>query len=304
MTSVCPAETDNDFFEAQVRPVLIKHCLQCHGTRKQEGGLRLDSRAGWMQGGDRGVTIVPGKPSESLLIQAVQHEDANLQMPPSKPLDLHEIAALKEWVSRGAPDPRTAEPTTGTSTRLDVKGSRSFWSFQKLHKPAIPINQSDDWSLNPIDSFILAQLREQGILPVSDTDRRTLIRRATFDLTGLPPTPREINAFLSDESPDAFANLLDRLLDSEAYGERWGRHWLDVARYADTAGDGADYPVREAYKYRDWVIRAFNDDMPYDQFTREQLAGDLLPGSTTQQKVASGYNRLLQTTHDGGLQLK
>ena len=297
LTSVCPAETDNDFFEAQVRPVLIKHCLQCHGTRKQEGGLRLDSRAGWMQGGDRGVTIVPGKPSESLLIQAVQHKDANLQMPPSKPLDVHEIAALKEWVSRGAPDPRTAEPTTGTSTRLDVKGSRSFWSFQKLHKPAIPINQSDDWSLNPIDSFILAQLREQGISPVSDTDRRTLIRRATFDLTGLPPTPREINAFLSDESPDAFANLLDRLLDSEAYGERWGRHWLDVARYADTAGDGADYPVREAYKYRDWVIRAFNDDMPYDQFIREQMAGDILaqrdsidqPDKYANQITATGF---------------
>ena len=275
LTPICSAQSDDDFFESQIRPVLIKHCVECHGMKKQEGGLRLDSRTGWIQGGDRGAAIIAGKPDDSLLIQAVNYVDPDLQMPPSTKLAANEIADLEAWVARGAPDPRR-EPTAGSSARMNLKSARSFWSFQNLTSPGVPVNHNDTWALNPIDSFVQARLNEHGLSPVRDADRRTLIRRATFDLTGLPPTPTEIESFLRDESPDSFGTLVNRLLDSKAYGERWGRHWLDVARYADTAGDGADYPVREAYKYRDWVIQAFNNDMPYDQFLSEQIAGDIL----------------------------
>ena len=274
-TSVCRAESDDDFFEARVRPLLVKHCVECHGTKKQEGGLRLDSRDGWMRGGDRGTVVVAGQPGRSLLIQAVTYDDPDLQMPPAKKLRANEISDLITWVQRGASDPRR-ESATQSTARLDVEDAHNFWSLQPLKTPVVPRDASDDWSWNPIDSFVFDRRKEQGLSPMADADRRTLVRRATFDLTGLPPTPGEIEAFLNDESPDAFEALVNRLLDSNAYGERWGRHWLDVARYADTAGDGADYPVREAYKYRDWVIRAFNDDMPFDQFVREQIAGDIL----------------------------
>ncbi|MDC0316997.1 PSD1 and planctomycete cytochrome C domain-containing protein [bacterium] len=274
-TSICSAESDNDFFESRVRPVLVEHCVQCHGTKKQEGGLRLDSRTGWKKGGDGGAAVVAGKPNESLLIQAVKYNNSNLQMPPSKKLAANEIADLETWVTRGATDPRR-DPTSGTTARMDVNNALSFWSFQSLKSPSVPLNAGDEWPLNPIDSFVLAQLKSHGLTPVPDTDRRNLIRRATFDLTGLPPTPSEIESFVRDNSPDALGTLVDRLLESKAYGERWGRHWLDVARYADTAGDGSDYPIREAYKYRDWVIQAFNNDMPYDQFVSEQIAGDIL----------------------------
>lgn len=274
-TPICHAASDGDFFENRVRPLLVSHCVECHGAKKQEGGLRLDSRDGWMRGGDRGTPIVAGQPEKSLLIQAVKYGDPDLQMPPAKKLSANEISDLETWVKRGALDPRR-EAVTQTTARMSVEGALNFWSFQPLKAPAVPRDANDRWSRSPIDSFVLAQLKEHGLSPVADADRRTLIRRATFDLTGLPPTPSEIDAFLRDESPDAFESLVDRLLDSDAYGERWGRHWLDVARYADTAGDGADYPVREAYKYRDWVIRAFNKDMPFDQFVREQIAGDIL----------------------------
>ena len=294
--SLCFAETDNDFFESRIRPALEKHCIQCHGATKQEGGLRLDSRTGWEKGGDSGPAVLAGKPNESLLIQAVKYNNPNLQMPPSNKLAAHEIADFEVWVTRGAPDPRR-ELTTETTPRMTVERARSFWSFQALRRPNVPLNTGEDWPFNPIDSFILARLKTHHLTPVPDTDRRTLIRRATFDLTGLPPTPNEIESFVSDKSPDAFGTLLDRLLKSEAYGERWGRHWLDVARYADTAGDGSDYPVREAYKYRDWVIRAFNDDMPYDQFVSEQIAGDILaqrdsidqPDRYASQVTATGF---------------
>jgi hypothetical protein len=296
ITYTCRAESDDDFFEARVRPLLVKRCLECHGAKKQEGGLRLDSRDGWMRGGDRGTTIIAGQPEKSRLMQAVKYDDPDLQMPPTKKLTANEIAVLETWVKRGASDPRR-EAATQTTARMSVEDARNFWSFQPLKTPAVPRDASDRWSRNPIDSFVLAQLKERGLSVVADADRRTLIRRATFNLTGLPPAPSEIEAFLRDESSDAFESLVDRLLDSKAYGERWGRHWLDVARYADTAGDGADYPVREAYKYRDWVIRAFNNDMPFDQFVREQIAGDILarrdstddPERYASQVTATGY---------------
>ncbi|MBJ44161.1 MAG: hypothetical protein CMJ80_12955 [Planctomycetaceae bacterium] len=275
ITPICRAESDDDFFEARVRPLLIKQCVECHGAKKQEGGLRLDSRDGWMRGGDHGPPIIASQPEKSLLIQAVRYVDPSLKMPPTKRLTTQEIADLEAWVKRGAFDPRL-EVATQTTTQMSIVQASTFWSFQPLKTPVVPHDASDRWSRNPIDSFVFAQLKKRELSPVPDADRRTLIRRATFDLTGLPPTPNEIKAFLDDESSDAFESLVDRLLDSKAYGERWGRHWLDVARYADTAGDGADYPVREAYKYRDWVIRAFNNDMPFDQFVREQIAGDIL----------------------------
>ena len=233
ITSACRAESDDDFFEARVRPLLVKHCLECHGAKKQEGGLRLDSRDAWMRGGDRGDAIIAGEPDKSLLIQAVRHDNPDLQMPPdTKKLTAAEIADLEAWVQRGAADPRR-ESAASISERMSLEQSRTFWSFQPLEAVAPPQDAADHWSRNSIDAFVLAELKKHDLSPVADADRRTLIRRATFDLTGLPPTPDEIDAFLRDESADAFETVVDRLLQSPAYGERWGRHWLDVARYAE-----------------------------------------------------------------------
>ncbi len=282
---LCYAQSDEDFFESNVRPLLVKHCQECHGEKKQEGSLRLDSRDGWMRGGDRGPTIHPGEPEKSLLIQAVKYVDSDLEMPPSKQLTDQEIAVLETWIKRGASDPRTESAIT--TRGMSLQKAKHFWSFQSVKEPAVPRESSDRWSQNPIDGFVLARLKEQQLTPVPAADRRTLIRRATFDLTGLPPTLAEIDAFLSDESENAFELLIERLLESPAYGERWGRHWLDVARYADTAGDGSDYPVREAAKYRDWVIGAFNKDKPIDEFIREQIAGDILALDGSVEQYAS-----------------
>lgn len=289
--SVGYAESDEDFFEARVRPLLIKHCLECHGAKKQEGGLRLDSRDGWLRGGDRGTAVIAGQPENSLLLKAVRHDDPDLAMPPNEKLTANEISALELWIKRGAPDPRRAAAPQ-TASRLSLQESGSFWSFRPLQKPPIPSIAPDDWVRNPIDAFVLNRLKERGLTPVADADRRTLLRRATLDLTGLPPTLDELNAFLNDPSEDAFDSVIDRLLESPAYGERWGRHWLDVARYADTAGDGADYPVREAVKYRDWVIDALNADKPFDAFVAEQIAGDIL----AQQRPAEEYASCVTAT--------
>ena len=281
-------ESANAFFESRVRPVLVKHCLECHGSEKQEGSLRLDSREGWTSGGDRGAAILAGKPNESLLIQAIRHTDPDLKMPPAEKLSDREIADLEKWIQSGAFDPR--EKVSAKSERLSLEEAKSFWSFQPLKSIDVPTNKSKvdakTWSSNPIDAFIFRRLNQQGLAPVEVADRRTLIRRATIDLTGLPPTCSEIETFMNDESAKAYELLIDRLLDSQAYGERWGRHWLDVARYADTAGDGSDYPVREAYKYRNWVIESFNKDKPYDEFIREQIAGDIMAADGPREKYA------------------
>jgi hypothetical protein len=283
---VCHADSDDDFFEARVRPLLVQYCQDCHGAKKQEGGLRLDSRDAWMRGGDRGEAIVAGEPNKSLLIQAVRHDDPDLQMPPdTQKLSEAEIADLETWVQRGASDPRR-ESATPTSERMNIEQARAFWSFQPLDAVVPPQVATDRWSRNAIDAFVFNQLTNHGLSPVADADRRTLLRRATFDLTGLPPTADEIAAFLNDESANAFEAVVDRLLRSPAYGERWGRHWLDVARYADTAGDGADYPVREAGQYRNWVIDAFNHDQPFNEFVREQIAGDILALDGPEEKYA------------------
>lgn len=271
--STSSAQSDEDFFESNVRPLLVEHCQGCHGEKKQEGSLRLDSRDGWMRGGDRGQMIHPGQPEKSLLIQAVKYKDSDLEMPPSKQLTEQEIAILETWVKRGATDPRIESAPTNA---MSLEEAKNFWAFQPLKPLTAPQDFGTSKAQNPIDAFVLAQLKKQKLLSVPTADRRTLIRRATFDLTGLPPTPAEIDAFVNNKSKDAFESLVKRLLETPAYGERWGRHWLDVARYADTAGDGSDYPVREAYKYRNWVIDAFNNDKPFNEFIREQIAGDIL----------------------------
>jgi mono/diheme cytochrome c family protein len=275
------------FFETQIRPLLTKNCYACH-TNLSSGGLRLDSRDAMLKGGKDGVVVVPGHPESSLLVSAL-HYDAKLQMPPSGQLKPAEVAVVERWIQDGAKWPASS-PVIATPKVTDAQ--RNFWSFRAPARPAVPATTSS-WVHNDIDRFILAKLDEQHLKPVADADKRMLIRRVTYDLTGLPPTPAEVQSFLDDKSKDAYENLVDRLLASKAYGERWGRMWLDVVRYADTSGGGGDYPVPQAAKYRDYVIQAFNDDKPYDRFIREQIAGDLLPAASEaehwQNLIATGY---------------
>ena len=276
---------DDTFFENQVRPVLVKHCLNCHGPKKQSGGLRLDSRDAALRGGDRGPALVSSQPDKSLLIQAVSHQ-GDLRMPPKTKLNDAEIGMLKKWILAGALWPKDAGGATAIRTGVITPAERKFWSLQPVKAVAPPKVQDTAWPKNDIDRFILQRLEEKQLKPAPDADSRTLIRRVTFDLIGLPPTPEEVDAFLADKSPDAFAKVVDRLLASKHYGERWGRHWLDVVRYADTAGETADYPVPHAYHYRNYVIDAFNADKPYDEFIREQLAGDILATKGPPEKYA------------------
>ena len=272
------------FFETSVRPMLAEQCLKCHGSKKQWAGLRLDSRVAILRGGDSGAAVVPGKPGESLLIRAVRHEDENLKMPEDGKLSDRQIADLVRWVEMGVPFPEASQ--TGTRTR-----DPNHWAFQPPTDQPIPAVRASVAS--PIDAFILAKLQEHNLTLTPPADKRTLIRRLTFDLTGLPPTPSEIEAFLADERADAFARLVDRLLDSTAYGERWGRHWLDVARYADSNGLDENVAHGNAWRYRDYVVSAFNKDKPFDRFLIEQLAGDLLPFDTEAQRheqlIATGF---------------
>ena len=285
------------FFEAKIRPVLVERCYQCHsaGSEKVKGGLRVDHRDGMVKGGDAGPSVVPGKPDESPLIEAIRYEDESLRMPPKTPLSREQVADFETWVRMGAPDPRDSAPSADAapSPRMDIEKARSFWSFLPVVDPPVPAVNDLSWPTGDVDRFILARLEAAGIAPVAEADRTTLIRRATFDLTGLPPSPEEVDAFLADESPDAFDGVVERLLASPAYGEKWGRHWLDLVRYADTAGCNSDFPVPTAHKYRDYVIRSFNEDKPYDRFLKEQVAGDLLPGEPAgtepERKVATGY---------------
>ena len=295
VTDLTPAHTE--FFERRVRPLLIDNCYECHsaGAKKIGGGLLLDSRAGVMKGGDTGPVVTPGSPDASLLIQAVKHADPSLTMPPKKKLAADQIESLVEWIKMGVPDPRTEDTVASVKakTAIDWDKAREWWSFRPLSSPRIPAVKQSDWPINEIDRFILAGIEKVGLAPAQAAEKRALIRRATYDLTGLPPTPEEIDTFLADPSPRAFEKVVDRLLSSRHYGERWGRHWLDVVRYADTAGDNSDFPIPQMYRYRNWVINAFNRDMPYDQFVRYQLAGDLLPAANDQERhervIATGY---------------
>jgi hypothetical protein len=271
-----PAEVE--YFEKHIRPVLIENCQKCHGPKQQKGGLRLDSRTAILKGGETGPAIVPGEPDESELIAAVNYDPAGYQMPPSGKLAAEQIARLTEWVKMGAPWPAAAGEagTVGASDEFNIVERAKHWAFQPVEKPAVPAVEQIDWPRSPIDRFILSKLEAAGLTPAPEADRRTLIRRVTYDLTGLPPRPEDIAAFLQDESPDAYEKVVERLLASPHYGERWARHWLDLVRYAETAGHEFDYEIRMAWPYRDYVIRAFNDDLPYNQFVIEHIAGDLL----------------------------
>jgi len=272
-------------FEASVRPLLIAKCHSCHGAKEHEGGLRLTQRAEVLAGGDNGPAIVAGEPEMSLLIHAIGYQ-GDLKMPPDGKLSEAQIATLTRWVKNGAVWPAEIAGADSKPHKSDGLQRRELWSLQKVHEFRPPDTQRRDWSATPVDQFLLAPMEQNGLGPSKPADKRTLIRRLTLDLIGLPPSPDEVHAFLNDSSPAAYANLVDRLLVSPQYGERWGRHWLDVVRYAD-ARDLIQLPAesdfREAWRYRDWVVQAFNDDLPYDQFVKQQIAGDLLqPADKTQ----------------------
>jgi hypothetical protein len=272
------------FFEQKIRPVFADRCAKCHSTRaeKVRAGLFLDNLDSMLKGGTSGPALVPGNPGKSRLLQALRYSDSNLQMPPDGKLPDAQIADVQAWIQRGAPAPRGSVPDP-------FSVARKFWSFQRPRPSDPPGVRSTRWCRNPIDSFILAKLEEKGLEPSSEADKAALLRRVTFDLIGLPPTPEEVDAFLRDPDPDAYSKVVERLLASPHYGERWGRHWLDVARYGDTPGTGGDtdrhYPY--AYTYRDWVIRAFNEDLPFDQFILRQIAADRLPGESDRQSLAA-----------------
>jgi Protein of unknown function (DUF1553)/Protein of unknown function (DUF1549)/Planctomycete cytochrome C len=269
-----------EFFEKKIRPVLVDNCYVCHSSqaKKPQGGLLLDSIEGMLKGGASGEpAVIPGNPEKSSLIRAIRYNDTKLQMPLGGKLPDVVIKDFEQWIRMGAPAPRHSSPTSaGTWASYNFDEARKFWSFQPVKDRTPPEVKNRGWIKTPIDRFILATLEKKELRPVADAAKRALIRRATFDLTGLPPAPEEIDAFLADKSPAAFEKVVDRLLASQSYGEKWGRHWLDLVRYADTAGDNSDYPVPAAYRYRNYVIESFNKDKPYDQFIREQIAGDIL----------------------------
>ncbi len=270
-----------EFFETKVRPVLVEHCHECHShdAKKLKGGLRLDSRTGLLKGGDVGPAIVPGSPAASRLIRAVGYEDVDFQMPPKRRLPASVVEDLRKWIEMGAPWPEgeAAHVEEKAEGGFDIEARRkSQWAWQPV-KATVPGNLKNvDWPAGAIDRHILAKLEEQGLKPAPPADKGALIRRANFDLIGLPPTPEEIDAFLADDSPKAFEKVVDRLLASKHFGERWARHWLDLVRYAETMGHEFDYPIYNAWMYRDYIIRALNEDVPYDQLVKEHIAGDLL----------------------------
>jgi hypothetical protein len=281
------------FFEKKIRPVLIDQCYKCHAAdaEKVRGGLLLDTREGVHKGGDSGAVVVPGNPDRSALIKAVRYKDEATKMPPKGKLPDEVIADLEAWVKMGAPDPRDGAKIA--AKEIDIEKGREFWAFRKPRKVAPPRVKDAAWTRSDADRFLLAALEAKGLRPVADADRRTLIRRAYLDLTGLPPAPEEVEAFVADTSPTAFEKVVDRLLASPRFGERWGRHWLDVARYAETTGKTVNVNHPQAWRYRDYVIAAHNADKPYDQYVREQLAGDLLPGDDPKAKaeriIATGF---------------
>jgi hypothetical protein len=283
------------FFEKEVLPILKENCLQCHGGGKTRGGLKLLTRAQLLKGGDGGPAISLDKPDESRLLTAIHYKDDTFKMPPKGKLPAKEIDILVKWVRAGAPWTPGDKVVVDTPKEEGGKvtpESRKYWAYRPLERPEVPAVQNKAWVRNPIDAFLLAKLEDKGLTPAKPADRVALIRRATFDLIGLPPTPEEVEAFVKDKSADAYEKLIDRLLASPHYGEKWGRHWLDLMRYAETNGYERDSAKPFAWRYRDYVINAFNSDKPYDQFIREQLAGDELDKVTAETLIATGYYRL------------
>ena len=286
-----------EFFEKNIRSVLAAKCYKCHSAEadKVKGGLLLDTRDGIRQGGDTGHAVVPGNPAESLLLKALHYTDKDMSMPPEKSggkLPDKVIADFETWVKMGAPDPRDG-PAAVVKKEIDFTKAREFWAFKAPVAAPAPVVADKQWPRTDIDRFVLAGLEAKGLKPVADSDRRNLVRRVYFDLIGLPPTPEEMDAFFKDTAPDALAKVVDKLLASPQFGERWGRHWLDVARYAESTGKERNYTFPEAWRYRDYVIAAFNADKPYDQFIREQIAGDLLPAKDVAERnehlIATGF---------------
>jgi len=289
-----------DFFEKKIRPVLTDKCYKCHSEKadKIKGGLLLDTRDGARRGGDNGPAVVPGILKDSLLIEAIHYTNKDFAMPPAKsggklPDDV--IKDFEKWVQMGAPDPREGGSVVAVAAakKADTQKTRDWWAFKAPAKTAVPVVQDAAWPRTDVDRFLLAGLEAKGLKPVADADRLTLIRRVYFDLVGVPPSLDEITAFVQDKSPNAFATVVDRLLNSPQFGERWARHWLDVARYAESSGKEANFAYPHAWRYRDYVIGAFNADKPYDEFLREQIAGDLLPANNerarAEHEVATGY---------------
>ncbi|MGV3722744.1 MAG: DUF1549 domain-containing protein, partial [Actinomycetota bacterium] len=282
---------------AKAQQVLAARCFSCHGPQAQLGGLRLDSAAAALKGGKTGLAVTPGHPEKSLLVKAISY-DGKLKMPPAGKLSDAEIATLTQWVKQGA-SWTAAKPTATPGKEAAKPKAGSLWAFTPLRAPKIPAVKAKSWVKTPIDAFILAELERRGMKPSPYADRRTLIRRGYLDLVGLPPTPQEVDAFVADRDANAWAKVVDRLLASPHFGERLALHWLDQARYADSDGYHDDTD-RTQWGYRDYVINAFNQDKPFDIFTVEQIAGDLLPNASVEQKVASAFNRSGPTTSEGG----
>jgi len=277
-----PPPARAEFFEQRIRPILVSDCYECHGAEKQRGGLRVDFRDGLLQGGDSGPALAPGDARNSRLIQSIAHTHPDSQMPKDRPkLADSVVADFERWVNDGAIDPRDEPPAefAGESVGWEsvFNARREWWSFQPVKAPPLPSVKNANWSAHPVDRFLLAKLEERGLEPAAPADRRTLLRRVTFALTGLPPTHAEMENFLADNSSDAFSRAVDRLLESPRFGERWARHWMDLVRFAETHGSEADPEIAHAWRYRDYLIRAFNADVPWDQLIREHIAGDLLP---------------------------
>ncbi|WP_020473936.1 DUF1549 domain-containing protein [Zavarzinella formosa] len=292
------------FFEKKIRPVLVAQCYSCHSeeAKKEKGGLLLDTRDAIRKGGETGPAVVPNDLRRSLLLKAIKYTDENLKMPPKTKLSDEVIADFEKWISTGAADPRESHAAVAHAKEIDIEKGRQFWAFQPPVKTPPPAVQQTTWPKNDTDKFILAGLEGRGLKPVGDADKNTLIRRVYFDLIGLPPTPGEVEAFVKDPSPNALAIVIDRLLDSPRFGERWGRHWLDVARYAESSGKAANFGYPHAWRYRDYVIESFNKDKPFDQFVREQLAGDLLKARDEREKaefaIATGFLSIGPKNHN------
>jgi hypothetical protein len=289
-----PTAAHLEFYEKKIRPILVNHCYSCHSAdTKPAGGLRVDDHQGLLIGGDSGPATVPGDPQSSLLLQRLVHANDNRRMPQdSDPLTAEQIADLTTWVQNGVAWPAERIPSSiGKANPQFESLKKTHWAWQPLSKPSLPEVAEKSWPQSAIDHFVLSKLESKKLRPVADADRLTLIRRVTYDLTGLPPTLEQIDAFLSDTSPQAFAKVVDRLLASRAFGERWGRHWLDVARYGESTGPSRNIPYPHAWRYRDYVLDAFNRDVPFDRFIQEQIAGDLLPASSTDER-----DRLLTAT--------
>ena len=287
-----PTREGLEFFEAKIRPVLSQQCYRCHSAEGKSamGGFRMDTRDAIRTGGQSGAAVVAGQPGKSLLLKALHYDGR--KMPPGGQLSDEVVGNFEKWIAMGAPDPREGEKSEWIASSIDVKKGREFWAFQSVKKPAVPTTKNN-WAKTDIDRIVFENFKAKGLTPVADADKRTLIRRATLDLTGLPPTPEEVEAFVTHRGPKAFETVVDRLLTSPRYGERWGRHWLDIARYAESNGRTRNYQFPYAYKYRDYVIAAYNSDKPYDVFLREQIAGDLMtaanPDARKEQVIATGF---------------